>query len=96
MPIKRQTSFSDLRNFARVTIPDLLRAAGGVMDKQVMHRTIEAMFVRGGQWPADLLRVQKNGCSAKTNAIAWAMADLVMRGVTHKSMGDSVVRLARP
>ncbi len=96
MSLKKQSSFSDLRRFARSTIPDLLRGAGGFMDKQEMHDRIERMFIRDAHWPAELLLVQKNGCTAKTNAIAWAMADLVMRGVTQKSMGNPVVRLARP
>jgi hypothetical protein len=94
MPINRQSSFSDLRDFARDTIPALLLEAGGEMDKQRMHARVEYLFIGDGTWPEELNRIQKGGCTVRRNAIAWAMANLVREGVISPSSGLPSVRLA--
>lgn len=85
--------FADLRRFAIHIIPRLLRDAGGAMDKQKMHGEVERLFIGNQQWPDELLRTGKRGCLAKTNAIAWAMSDLVVEKVLERSMGSQTVRL---
>jgi hypothetical protein len=74
------TAFAELRDFARDTIPALLLEAGGQMDQQQMHAHVEHLFIGDRLWPEELNRIQKGGCTARRNAIAWAMADLVMDG----------------
>lgn len=64
------------------------------MDKQSMHDRVEHLFVGDRPWPEELTRIQKGGCTVRRNAIAWAMADLVMEGVLSPSIGRPVVRLA--
>ena len=88
------TAFAELRDFARDTIPALLLEAGGQMDKQQMHARVEHLFIGDRLWPEELNRIQKGGCTARRNAIAWAMADLVMDGSLSPSIGQPVVRLA--
>ncbi len=93
MLAKRPSAFSDLRTFARHAIPELLRAQGGWMGKQEMHKHIEQQFIGNDPWPDELLAVGKSGCQAKTNAIAWAMSDLVVERVLRRSVGSSIVQL---
>jgi len=91
---RSMTSFAELRDFAKDTIPALLLEAGGQMDKEQMHARVERLFIGDQQWPHELTRIQKGGCSVKRNAIAWAMANLVTEGVLCRSLGQPVVRLA--
>ena len=88
------TAFAELRDFARDTIPALLLEAGGQMNKEQMHARVEHLFIGDRPWPDELNRIQKGGCTVRRNAIAWAMATLVMDGVLRPSMGQPVVRLA--
>jgi hypothetical protein len=87
-------AFADLRDFARDTIPALLLEAGGQMNKEQMHARVEQLFIGDRPWPDELNRIQRGGCTVRRNAIAWAMADLVMDGVLSPSIGQPVVRLA--
>ena len=88
------TAFAELRDFARDTIPALLLEADGRMDKQQMHARVEHLFIGDRPWPEELNRIQQGGCTARRNAIAWAMARLVMDGVLSPSMGQPSVSLA--
>jgi hypothetical protein len=64
------------------------------MDKQQMHARVEHLFIGDRPWPEELERIQQGGCTVRRNAIAWAMARLVMDGILSPSMGQPSVRLA--
>jgi hypothetical protein len=65
------------------------------MNKEDLHGEIERLFSVGHPLPLELQRVEESGALAKTNAIAWAMAHLVMRGILEPSAGKPTVRLRR-
>lgn len=88
------SAVAELRAFARATIPMLLQDAGGQLSKEEMHQRVEKLFKSEREWPVELDRIGASGVSAKRNAIAWAMRDLVGAGVLRKSRGRPTVSLA--
>jgi hypothetical protein len=88
-------AFAELRDFAYDTIPALLLAAGGRMDKQDMHARVRSLFIANHPWSEELDRLGGGGCTIGMNAVAWAMAWLVRDGILLPSSGRPWVELAR-
>ena len=78
-PMKRQ-----LVEFIIDALPNLLRDAGGSLDKGVAHARIHEAFRAKRGWPPELNESEVNGRQRWTNAWGWAMRWLYEDGVTKR------------